>query len=401
MSKITLGLIIFCVLTSVAQAQFRFTPTDENSGGDLTIIPDEQPTSKYGPKRGIKLEQTWVAGIVIEAGVQLEDVTITMPVPTSWFEQEVKTYRYVKGKNAIPRGVNFRTINNGAKEAVINLANLRTTNKLEIILEFDTVNYEVEPPEKTDIFVIPKRVSKEVAPYLKASPKIEIDDSKVSSVLRKVLREITNDKQSDWEKVEAIYKYVQKRVKYNDANRAMPAQGVKALLAMSEDKCEGDCKDLCSLFVAMCRLRKVPARLVRLPEHCYAEFYLEVGKVPEQAANTESAAANNLTAKITEKATDNTADKTSTSKNNTPKPIAKKIPNEPRGFWFPCQVAGTYSFGEMHDRQIILQKGDSFPDPENQPNGKKQFLTEMFEGSLIQGSPKPRFRFISDLKKVE
>ncbi|MDR1052806.1 MAG: hypothetical protein LBL39_01395, partial [Planctomycetaceae bacterium] len=159
MLKNILGLIIFCLLTSVVQAQFKFTQTDDNRGGDLAIPSDEQPTSKYGPRRGVKLEQTWVAGIVIEAGVQLEDVTITMPVPTSWFEQEVKTYRYVKGKNAISRGVNFRTINNGAKEAVINFANLRTTNKLEIVLEFDTVNYEVEPPENKDIFVIPKRVS--------------------------------------------------------------------------------------------------------------------------------------------------------------------------------------------------------------------------------------------------
>ncbi|MDR1479479.1 MAG: transglutaminase family protein [Planctomycetaceae bacterium] len=387
-----LVLFVFFVSTSVAQAQFKFAPTNDNNSGELTADSASQHGSKYGPRRGKKLEQTWVTGIIIEAGVQLDDVTITMPVPTSWFEQEVKTYRCVKGKSAIPRGVNFRTINNGAKEAVINFNNLRLNNRLEIVLEFDTVNYEVEAPKDTNIFVIPKRLTREFDPYLKASPKIEIDDSKVTAALRKVLREITNDKQSDWEKVEAIYKYTQQRVKYNDATKSLPARGVKALLAMPEEKCEGDCKDLCSLFVAMCRLRKIPARLVRLPEHCYAEFYLEVGKVAKPAPNIEIDNPDGTNSKTTEN-----TNKTATPKAK-PKPIAKNVQNEPRGFWFPCQVAGTYSFGGIPERQVILQKGDSFPDPENQPNGKKQFLTEMFEGSLLQGSPKPRFRFTHDVK---
>jgi hypothetical protein len=333
----------------------------------------------------VKQEQTWVAGISLEAGVHLENVTITMPVPTGWFEQEVKTYRCVKGKNAIPRGVNFRTVNNGAKEAVIQFPNLRLNNKLEIILEFDTITYEVDPPEFTEIFTIPKRISKEIAPYLKASPKIEIEDAKVSSTLRKALKEITNNKQTDWDKVEAIYRYVQRRVKYNDANKSLPAKGVKALLTMPEDKCEGDCKDLCNLFVAMCRLNKVPARLVRLPEHCYAEFYLEISKDAELKIEKE-------------KENSKTEKESATSKSTASKQTTKKNTVEPRGFWFPCQVAGTYSFGGIHERQIILQKGDSFPDPENQPNGKKQFLTEMFEGSMQSGSSSPVFKFIHDVK---
>jgi hypothetical protein len=370
------------------QGQFNFSTDGENTA----LESDEFTPSKYGPRRGVKQEQTWVAGIVLEAGSLLDDVTITMPVPTGWFEQEVKTYRYVKGKNAIPRGVDFRTINNGAKEAVIKFSNLRLNNKLEIILEFDTINYEVDPPENTEIFAIPKRVSKEVSPYLKASPKIEIDDSKVSSTLRKKLREITNDKQTDWDKVEAIYRYVQRRVKYNDANKSLPAKGVKALLAMPEDKCEGDCKDLCSLFVAMCRLSKVPARLVRLPEHCYAEFYLELSNDAESKIEKEKEK------EKAEKMQIDKSEKESASSKSGVKQLPKKSLVEPRGFWFPCQVAGTYSFGGIHERQVILQKGDSFPDLENLPNGKKQFLTEVFEGSLQQGSPNPIFKFIHDVK---
>ncbi|MDR2345548.1 MAG: transglutaminase-like domain-containing protein [Planctomycetaceae bacterium] len=375
-----LVLFIFLTLDSVVQAQFNFN----SSSDDAVVESSEFTPSKYGPRRGAKTEHTWVAGIELEPGSQLENVTITIPVPTGWFEQETKSYRWTKGRGSVPKGVNFHIVNNGAKEAVLKIDNLRLRNKLAIILEFDTINYEVEPPHDTDIFMIPKRITNEIAPYLKPSPKIEIEESRVSSVLRKTLREITNNKQTDWEKVDAIYRYVQSRVKYNDANKSLPAKGVKALLAMSEDKCEGDCKDICGLFVAMCRLHKIPARLVRLPEHCYAEFYLEVNK--------------NLAA---------TKEKEKEEKNKTVnsnvKPSIKNLSALPSGFWFPCQVAGTYCFGEIHERQIILQKGDSFPDPENPPNGKKQFITEVFEGSLIQGSPPPRFRFIHDVKdtKVE
>ncbi|MDR0391342.1 MAG: transglutaminase domain-containing protein [Planctomycetaceae bacterium] len=391
-------LFVLSLSTSISHAQFNFNANKENDTTTPTTTattkPAETPEIKYGPKRGTKHEQTWIAGIVLEAGSQLDDVTITLPVPTSWFEQEVKSYRCVKGKSVVPRDVNFRTINNGAKEAVLQFPKLRLNNKLEILFEFDVVNYEVEAPEDTYIYVIPKKIPSEVAPYLKASPKIEIDNNKVAAALRKVLREITNDKQTDWEKVEAIYTYTQKRVKYNDANKSLPAKGVKALLEMREDRCEGDCKDLCSLFVALCRLQKIPARLVRLPEHCYAEFYLEVSKNPIQKPKP-----------TTDKNTEN-SDSQSTAalieKLNTrpqkPTPTTKKGTVEQRGFWFPCQVAGTYSFGGIPEHQVILQKGDSFPDPENPPNGKKQFLTEVFEGSLQQGSPNPRFRFIHDVK---
>ena len=37
----------------------------------------------------------------------------------------------------------------------------------------------------------------------------------------------------------------------------------------------GDCEELTSLFIAMCRINKIPARAVWVPGHCYPEFYLE------------------------------------------------------------------------------------------------------------------------------
>ena len=64
-----------------------------------------------------------------------------------------------------------------------------------------------------------------------------------------------------------------------------------------------------SLFVAICRADGIPARLVRVPGHCYPEFYL--------------------------------------------------LDRDGKGRWFPCQAAGTRAFGGMPDPRPILQKGDN------------------------------------------
>jgi hypothetical protein len=99
------------------------------------------------------------------------------------------------------------------------------------------------------------------------------------------------------------------------------------------------------LFVALCRAGKIPARIVRVPEHCYAEFYLELK--PEGRTGS-------------------------------------KRGTVPSGFWFPCQVSGTYSFGGIPEKRVILQKGDSFPHPDvDKPRAKTLFLEEGFQGTGI------------------
>ena len=58
----------------------------------------------------------------------------------------------------------------------------------------------------------------------------------------------------------------------------------------------GDCEEMTSLFIAICRAADIPARTVWVPGHCYPEFYLEDDKgeghwFPCQAAGTASSAA--------------------------------------------------------------------------------------------------------------
>ena len=85
-------------------------------------------------------------------------------------------------------------------------------------------------------------------------------------------------------------------------------------MAALKDK-TGDCEELTSLFIALCRASDIPARTVWVPGHCYPEFYLE--------------------------------------------------DDEGKGHWFPCQAAGSRAFGGIPEQKPILQKGDNFSVPEN------------------------------------
>jgi len=122
---------------------------------------------------------------------------------------------------------------------------------------------------------------------------------------------------------------------------------------MPNGQWSADCKDMSCLFVALCRAGKIPARIVRVPNHCYAEFYLELQQEGKQ----------------------------------------KNRAGLPQGFWFPCQVSGTYAFGGIPETRVILQKGDSFPHPDvDKPRAKTLFLEEGF-----QGVGNPEFQFVHDV----
>jgi hypothetical protein len=169
-----------------------------------------------------------------------------------------------------------------------------------------------------------------------------------------MFNDITKERQTDWDKVEALYSFVQKNVKYNNRAWDQPAKGALALTKQPKGEWTADCKDMTCLFVALCRAGKVPARVVRVPGHCYAEFYLELkqeGKTNRNKANNKS-----------------------------------------MGFWFPCQVSGKYEFGGIHEKRVILQKGDSFPNLAK-PGAKMLFSAEFFQGDEVPGMPMPKDQF--------
>ncbi|MEL7338393.1 MAG: transglutaminase-like domain-containing protein, partial [Planctomycetota bacterium] len=142
---------------------------------------------------------------------------------------------------------------------------------------------------------------------------------------------------TDWQHIAAIYDWVRENINYVEGK-------IKSAVQALKDK-TGDCEEMTSLFVALCRASKIPARMVWVQGHCYPEFYME--------------------------------------------------DPEGQGVWFPCQAAGTRQFGRMEDYRLLLQKGDRFKIPgQRQP---VRYVAENFSCTR-KGSAAPAPIFIRQTK---
>ena len=108
----------------------------------------------------------------------------------------------------------------------------------------------------------------------------------------------------------------------------------------------GNHEDLANLFVALCRVSKIPARIVWVPDYCYAEFYLE---------DAEGA-----------------------------------------GEWFPCEFKEESRFAVLSEPYVILQKGENVQVPESKE--RKRFVGEHLK---VKSGTKPTVQFVRDLMAAE
>lgn len=269
-----------------------------------------------GVRRGKEFVTKYEVGMIITAGGEAcTDLIGTAPVPIDWPEQEVRVVQ--EDFDPAAKRVTYRETAGGTiKQLVVNIPLVPENEKVKVVTVLEISRFTLLPPENTAEFIIPKKLARGVRQYLTASPKIETTNPKI----RALAKEITADHEGAWDKVEAIYDWVRDHVKYVNG----PLRG--ALAALNDGK--GDCEELTSLFIALCRDIGVPARTVWVPGHCYPEFYLEDA--------------------------------------------------EGKGHWFPCQAAGARSFGGIDEKRPILQKGDNFSVPERRE--KQRYVSEFLKG---------------------
>jgi len=292
------------------------------------------------PEGGIKLgdEQVrrWRVGMSVRAvGGPCGGLFGTVPVPSDWPEQRVR----VVEEDISPqvRRVGYRVLEGGVKQMLVQIPTLAAGETATALITFEVTRSAILGPDDTSIFSVPKRPSRDVAKFLTPSPYIETRNSKIRAAAKEALE--GKEDAGDWQKVEAIYDWVRERVEYTNGP-------LKGALAALEDG-NGDCEELTSLFIALCRVNRVPARTVWVPNHCWAEFYLE---------DTDG-----------------------------------------NGHWFPCQVAGTRDFGSMPDVRPILQKGDNFKVPEKKE--PQRYVAEFLKGKA--GGGKPDVTFVRDSLPAE
>lgn len=307
--------VIFSIATGPAAAQF------------IESAPDK------GSKLDRETTQRIKVGVVVKAtGGMFYRIVATAPVPTDWPEQRVR----VVSEDVSPsvKNLSYRTISGGGglRQMVVEIPQLPAGQEARALITFEVTRSAQSAPSDTGIFKIPKKLDRAMAINIGTSPYIESRHPKIIAAAK----EAVSDSQTDWQKVEAIYDWVRKNITYKTGE-------LKGAARALHDR-EGDSDELTSLFIAMCRVHKIPARTVFVLGHCYAEFYLE--------------------------------------------------DDDGQGHWFACQPAGERSFGAIDEQRPILQKGDNFKNPEN-PKERQRFVTEYFTGSGRGG--KPQVQFVSEL----
>lgn len=335
--------LISCFCCTSARAQFgepkkviepkkRAEPKTKPAKGKAG--PAVEPLSDHGIRLDKQLTQRWQVGVVVKATGPCVGIFGTAAVPTDWPEQTVR----IVAEEISPqvRPVQYRMLENGVRQMLVEIPQLGAGETAQALVTFEVTRSAILEPTDTSIFQAPQplRLSKDISKFLGPSPMIETQ----SSVIQKLAKEVLEGKEdaNAWTKVETIYDWVRDNVKYENGD-------LKGALAAVRDK-TGDCEELTSLFIALCRVNKIPARTVWIPDHCYPEFYL--------------------------------------------------VDDKGHGHWFPCQAAGTRSFGAMPEFRPVLQKGDNFKVPEKQQ--AQRYVAEFLKMKGVQGGS-PTVDFVRKL----
>ncbi|MBR0238437.1 MAG: transglutaminase family protein [Thermoguttaceae bacterium] len=322
--NLSLCFLFVIFLCNVLNAQFaKDAPKTTNQGNGM---------GENGTTLGEAKVMKWRCGAeIIAARGACSGILVTTPLPTNWPEQTVRILEEDISPNI---RVIDRALPGGVKQMAISIPRLPSGATVQAIKLYEIATCPQYAPDDTDSyrFATLQEIPVPLRAYLKPSPLIECNDPKI----RALAKTIGADEPTAWKQVEAIYDWVRNEITYKNGS-------LKGALAALRDK-TGDCEELTSLFIAICRAKGIPARTVWVPGHCYPEFYL--------------------------------------------------VDKNGKGVWFPCQAAGTRAFGEMPETYIILQKGDSFPDPVS-PSKRVRYIPEGVTGK----GGEPRANFIRE--KVE
>lgn len=267
----------------------------------------------------------------------VQEVLAMVAVPFTCPEQEVQ----IVEQDITPQvdKVDYRPLGafaeGGAQQMLITIPYLPGGEEARAILTFDVSTRTILPPENTETLSIPAKPDRDLKRFLGKSKFIETNHPKIKKTLRDIEATLADKQPTDWQRVEAIYLWVQDHVKYVEG----PDKSAVQTLADAS----GDCQNISALFIALCRTAGVPARIVWVHEHNYAEFCL----------------------------------------------------TDPEGVprWFPCESSGTRAFGEMPLARVILQKGDNFKVPER-PRETLRYASDYLIGLPVPGSGKPGITYI-------
>ena len=264
--------------------------------------PAPSPSVTIDAERGVIPDDPSVfeTGFTLQVAGNATGVVASFPGPDNWEDQKAElVHQEIEPENAMLRFVDL----DGAKLAQVTIPRMAAGDTAKVLLRYQVDRAPITPPEQPHALTLPE--SRTLAPrlrkFLQPSPFIESRDL----AIRTAAEALSTEDQPGWEQVRQFYDYVHHNVTYENG----PMRGAAA--ALKEGR--GDCEEMTTLFVALCRASSIPARTVWVPSHCYPEFLMK------------------------------TAD------------------GEDR--WVAVEMTGDFPFGVSPEKRPILQKGDNFRVP--------------------------------------
>lgn len=311
---------------ALAVALPKFVVADTNT--DDPPVVDAADAARFGPPHVMHYR---IGAEITATRGPVRDIVAMVAVPIDFPEQQVKILE--EDFSPEVREVTYRMLGDGVKQMLISVPALPDGATARAVLTVEVATHPVLPPKETDNLKIPTKLDRRIRKYTSGSPYIEVNHRLIKALSKEIMDGV-DASATDWQKIEAIYDKVLEKVEY--------VEGIdKSALDSLKDK-QADCQGRSMLFIALCRANKIPARMVWVDGHAYAEFYLE---------------------------------------------------SEPgKGQWYPIESAGTRAFGEMPIARPILQKGDNFSVPERKE--KLRYASDYMIGVPVPGSGKPKAKYI-------
>ena len=301
----------YSVVPVVGDGKWIWTRPPEDESGYL------EPRS-YSLEVGIELEGTGNAG----------EVMSTTTVPVAYPEQKIDSVQIkTQGCEAEIRQLTptaaqlFLITPEIAKGQII-----RAVAHYKLTLFKQYFAYERDQfPEKQEIPADVRRG------FLQDSPGIQTKIREVRELAASLAKQAGKH---PWDLAKAFADWVPRNIK--------PQLGSYTSVSAALETKRGDCEEMAGVFVALCRAVNIPARLVWIPNHTWAEFFL--------------------------------------------------VDGDKQGHWIPAHTACYSWFGWNGVHELVLQKGDRVQIPE-----RRRQVRLMDDWTRATGGMAPRARYTAEL----
>ncbi len=189
----------------------------------------------------------WQFGMTIRATSDTSGIQATVPVPLDWPEQTVEVVSIDK-----PDSVSVARIKadrNESSHLYFKVGQLPAGQQVTVTVRMKIQKLASGVPPQTDRFVFDTSPGAALRKYLTPSPFIESRDPAIVALAESIP---VDSRAPAWNQVETIYDWVRDNIEYQFDPE------IRTCLSALENR-RGDCEELSSLFIAICRARGIPA----------------------------------------------------------------------------------------------------------------------------------------------